>query len=75
MTEKLLIVGNGLASVRLCEELMTCAPDRFETAVVGAEPLPGYNRVLLSALLAGDVDEADVSCLRGPFRCLILPSP
>ena len=61
MTEKLLIVGNGIASVRLCEELMTCAPDRFETTVVGAEPLPGYNRVLLSALLAGDVDEADVA--------------
>jgi nitrite reductase (NADH) large subunit len=62
--EKLLIIGNGMASVRLCEELMTHAPDRFETTVVGAEPQPGYNRVLLSALLAGDIGEADIA-LRG----------
>jgi len=61
MTKKLLIVGNGMASVRLCEELMTRAPDHFETTVVGAEPLPGYNRVLLSALLAGEVDDTDVA--------------
>lgn len=64
MKEKLLIIGNGMASVRLCEELMTHAPDRFETTVVGAEPRAGYNRVLLSALLAGDVCEADIA-LRG----------
>ena len=64
MIEKLLIVGNGMASVRLCEELMTHAPDRFETTVVGAEPQAGYNRVLLSALLAGDIGEAEL-VLRG----------
>lgn len=61
MVEKLLIIGNGMASVRLCEELMTHAPDRFETIVVGAEPRAGYNRVLLSALLASDIDEADIA--------------
>jgi nitrite reductase (NADH) large subunit len=64
MKEKLLIIGNGMASVRLCEELSARAPDRFETTVVGAEPRAGYNRVLLSALLAGDIGEADIA-LRG----------
>ena len=64
MKEKLLIIGNGMASVRLCEELSAPAPDRFETTVVGAEPRAGYNRVLLSALLAGDIGEADIA-LRG----------
>lgn len=64
MKEKLLIVGNGMASVRLCEEIVAQAPDRFETTVVGAEPQAGYNRVLLSALLAGDIGEADIA-LRG----------
>jgi nitrite reductase (NADH) large subunit len=64
MAEKLLIIGNGMASVRLCEELATHAPGRFETTVVGAEPRAGYNRVLLSALLAGDIGEADIA-LRG----------
>jgi nitrite reductase (NADH) large subunit len=62
--EKLLIIGNGMSSVRLCEELMNHAPDRFETTVVGAEPQSGYNRVLLSALLAGDIGEAEIA-LRG----------
>jgi nitrite reductase (NADH) large subunit len=60
MAEKLLIIGNGMASVRLCEELAIHAPGRFKTTVVGAEPQAGYNRVLLSALLAGDIGEKDV---------------
>ena len=64
MAERLLIIGNGMASVRLCEELLAHAPKRFETTVVGAEPQAGYNRVLLSALLAGDIGEADLA-LRG----------
>jgi nitrite reductase (NADH) large subunit len=65
MAEKLLIIGAGMASVRLCEELAAHAPGRFKTTIVGAEPQAGYNRVLLSALLAGDIGEKDVA-LRGP---------
>ncbi|WP_413992873.1 NAD(P)/FAD-dependent oxidoreductase [Labrys okinawensis] len=60
MKEKLLIIGNGMASVRLCEELLAATGGRFDITVVGAEPHAGYNRVLLSALLAGDIGEADV---------------
>ena len=60
MTEKLLIIGNGMASVRLCEEILAYAPRRFAITVVGEEPQAGYNRVLLSALLAGDIGEADI---------------
>ena len=57
--ERLLVVGNGMASVRLLERLAEHAPGRFDLTVVGAEPAPGYNRVLLSSLLAGDVTGAD----------------
>jgi nitrite reductase (NADH) large subunit len=39
---------------------MALAPDRFEITVIGAEPVPAYNRVLLSPLLAGEVPPADV---------------
>jgi nitrite reductase (NADH) large subunit len=60
MRERLLIIGNGMASVRLVEALMRLAPQRFVITVVGAEPQAGYNRVLLSALLARDVSEDDV---------------
>ncbi|CAM5775295.1 pyridine nucleotide-disulfide oxidoreductase [Labrys miyagiensis] len=59
-TERLLIIGNGMASVRLCEEILANAAGRFEITVVGAESQAGYNRVLLSALLAGDIGEAEL---------------
>jgi nitrite reductase (NADH) large subunit len=60
MIERLLIIGNGMASVRFVETLVRLAPGRFSLTVVGAEPQAGYNRVLLSALLARDVTEDDV---------------
>jgi nitrite reductase (NADH) large subunit len=54
MGRKLVIVGNGMAAARLAEELSLRAPGRHAVAVVGAEPHPAYNRVLLSSVLAGD---------------------
>ncbi len=61
MRERVLIIGNGMASVRLCEELAARAPGRHAITVVGAEPQPGYNRVLLSSLLADEVCEAETT--------------
>lgn len=51
---RLVVVGNGMAATRLLEELLTLAPDRFKITVFGAEPHPGYNRILLSPVLAGE---------------------
>jgi nitrite reductase (NADH) large subunit len=59
VTQRLLIIGNGMASVRLVEALTREGRGRFHITVVGAEPEAGYNRVLLSALLAGDVTPDD----------------
>lgn len=56
--ERLVVVGNGMASLRFLERLTEKAPGRFDIAVVGAEPVAAYNRVLLSSLLGGEVDEA-----------------
>ncbi|MFS8035444.1 NAD(P)/FAD-dependent oxidoreductase [Xanthobacter sp. AM11] len=53
MSEPLLIIGNGMAAAKLCEELSTRALGRFAVAVIGAEPHLAYNRVLLSEVLAG----------------------
>jgi nitrite reductase (NADH) large subunit len=60
MKRRLLVVGNGMCSLRLLEELLALAPDRFEITVIGAEATPAYNRVLLSPLLAGELSPADV---------------
>jgi nitrite reductase [NAD(P)H] large subunit len=51
---QLVVVGNGMAGMRAVEELLSRAPDRFDITVVGAEPHPNYNRILLSSVLAGD---------------------
>jgi nitrite reductase (NADH) large subunit len=63
--ERLLVVGGGMAALRLIEELVAVCPGRYEIVLVGKEPHPPYNRVLLSSLLAGDAGPADVE-LRSP---------
>jgi len=64
MRERLVVVGNGMASLRFLERLTERAPGRFDVTVVGAEPVAAYNRVLLSSLLGGEVDE-DACNFRG----------
>lgn len=60
--DRLFIVGNGMASVRLCEELVALGShQRFAITVIGAEPVAGYNRVLLSAHLAGEASREDIA--------------
>jgi nitrite reductase (NADH) large subunit len=65
MAARLLIIGNGMASVRLVEALIRLEREsptrRFAITVVGAEAEAGYNRVLLSALLAQDVASEDIA--------------
>ena len=51
---RLMVVGNGMAGMRTVEELLSRAPDRFDITVIGAEPHPNYNRIMLSSVLAGD---------------------
>jgi nitrite reductase (NADH) large subunit len=60
MSEPLVIVGNGMAAARLVEELTAQALGRYAIAVVGDEPSLAYNRVLLSSLLAREVNEKDI---------------
>lgn len=61
MREALVIIGNGMAANRLVEGLRRWAPDRYAITVIGDEPGPAYNRVLLSSLLAGDAAPDDLA--------------
>jgi nitrite reductase (NADH) large subunit len=63
MRERLIVVGNGMVGLRFVEELLARTGDRYRITVVGKEPQPAYNRVLLSSLLAGKVSAEDV-CFR-----------
>jgi nitrite reductase (NADH) large subunit len=60
MSKRIVVVGNGMVGVRFLERLSALAPGRFDVTALGNEPVEGYNRVLLSALLAGDVSGDDV---------------
>jgi len=60
MAEPLVIIGKGMAATRLVDELAQRALGRHAVAVIGAEPRLAYNRVLLSPLLAGEIDERDI---------------
>ncbi len=61
MSEPLVIIGNGMAAARLCEELSQRALGRYAIAVIGKEPRLAYNRVLLSSVLAGEVSANDIT--------------
>ncbi|MBV9825597.1 MAG: NAD(P)/FAD-dependent oxidoreductase [Alphaproteobacteria bacterium] len=48
-----------MAGMRTVEELLSRAPGHYDITVIGAEPHPNYNRIMLSSVLAGEktVDE------------------
>ncbi|MGE3149550.1 MAG: NAD(P)/FAD-dependent oxidoreductase [Pseudorhodoplanes sp.] len=60
MSEPLVIIGNGMASMRLVEELTARALGRYAIAVIGEEPRLAYNRVLLSSVLAQEVSHGEI---------------
>ena len=49
---RVVVVGHGMVGSRFVEELVGADPDVVVT-VLGKEPLPAYNRVLLSSVVAG----------------------
>ena len=58
--QRLVLVGNGMAGMRMIDEVLARSRERFEIEVVGAEPHPNYNRILLSSVLAGDKEIDDI---------------
>jgi nitrite reductase (NADH) large subunit len=60
VSESLIVIGNGMAAARFVDELAQRALGRYAVAVIGEEPRLAYNRVLLSALLADEVDFDDI---------------
>jgi len=58
--ERLVLVGNGLAGMRVLEELLRIAPERYAITVFGAETHDPYNRIMLSPVLAGEKTREDI---------------
>ncbi|MDP2779669.1 nitrite reductase large subunit NirB [Devosia sp.] len=60
MSERLVIVGNGMAPGRMLEHLFEAAPGRFEVTIFNAEPRVNYNRLMLSPVLSGEKSYAEI---------------
>ncbi|QBD82557.1 NAD(P)/FAD-dependent oxidoreductase [Ktedonosporobacter rubrisoli] len=59
--QRLVIIGNGMVGTRLVEEIIARdGHDLFEITMFGAEPYGNYNRILLSHVLAGTQQAADI---------------
>lgn len=59
MTERLVVVGNGMAGVACVEQILKHAP-KFDITIFGDETHVNYNRILLSAVLAGEKTQDDI---------------
>jgi len=59
--KKLVVIGNGMAGARCVEEILARGgADQFEITMFGDEPYGNYNRILLSDVLNGSHEEADI---------------
>ena len=54
MTQKLVVIGAGMASGRALEHLFEAAPGAYEVTLFNAEPRGNYNRIMLSPVLSGE---------------------
>jgi nitrite reductase (NADH) large subunit len=60
--KRLAIIGNGMGTCRLLDELVARgAETRYEITVYGEEPGGAYNRILLGKVLAGEAPDAIVT--------------
>ncbi len=60
MPQKLVVIGAGMASGRMLEQLFARDNSAYEVTLFGAEPRGNYNRIMLSPVLAGARDYAEI---------------
>ncbi|MFZ4453112.1 FAD-dependent oxidoreductase [Salibacterium aidingense] len=58
MTQRLIVIGTGMSSLRLMETIVAEAPGQFSIQAFGEEPFLPYNRVKLSSWLQAEHREA-----------------
>jgi nitrite reductase (NADH) large subunit len=59
LAQRIVVIGAGPAGIRFAEELSQINPD-VEIHIFSNEPYRPYNRVQLSAFLAGDIEREDL---------------
>lgn len=57
---RLVIVGAGMAGSKLAHDFEKAHGDEYQIVLIGEESRVGYNRIMLSSLLANDISHADM---------------
>lgn len=60
MQQKLIIIGSGMVGCRLIERILAEFPQRYDIRVFNKEPSGGYNRIMLSPVLAREKSIPDI---------------
>jgi len=60
MTQKLVVIGNGMAPGRMLENLFETAPGAYRVTIFNAEPRVNYDRIMLSPVLSGEKSYNDI---------------
>ncbi|MBC6316347.1 nitrite reductase large subunit NirB [Listeria grandensis] len=58
--QKLLMIGNGMAGVRTIEEILEREPGKYAITIIGDEPYPNYNRIMLSNILQNKMAPSEI---------------
>ena len=60
MRKKLVLIGNGMAGVYCIEQLLKLNKNLYDITIIGSEPHPNYNRIMLSKVLQGDSSISEI---------------
>jgi nitrite reductase (NADH) large subunit len=60
MTQKLVVIGNGMAPGRMLEHLLEEAPGQYQITIFNAEPRVNYDRIMLSPVLSGEKNYEEI---------------
>ena len=60
MKQKLILIGSGMVGVRFLDCLLKILPEQYDICVFNKEPNGGYNRIMLSPVLAGEKKLAEI---------------
>ncbi|RIO88033.1 NAD(P)/FAD-dependent oxidoreductase [Staphylococcus gallinarum] len=58
--ERLVMIGNGMAGIRTIVEILERDDQKFEITIIGKEPYPNYNRIMLSNILQKKMTQTDI---------------
>ncbi|QOS97350.1 NAD(P)/FAD-dependent oxidoreductase [Brevibacterium sp. JNUCC-42] len=58
--QRLVLIGNGMAGVNVIEQILKQNKEMYHVTIIGNEPHPNYNRIMLSYVLEGSKTIDDI---------------